>query len=294
MVFTTQALLRSRANIDFFARLLRRRLAFYQWSRPFFYIYHQVDRLVRAGTGSGLNCSLGNDPLPRSAILSAVLQGHSHGGLRWVHRSTVSTHPDTMVAHAAMLVSVAVQGAQLTGSEFEISRDELISLLYRTTTIPDLQERLKALASLLSEDGSLEAAAELLGFSQAANPCLVDSALLGIYAWLRYRGNYRRSVEEVSMLGGDTVSAAVVAGSLAGAELGVDAIPKDWLAQTAMQPYDRVWRERFIERLRDWPHGPEDIQRTRTLPSMPVRQVLRNLRYAWWWGTLPVRRIVSG
>lgn len=293
MIFTIQALLRSRADIDRFARLLTWRMRCYQLSRPLFLIYLQLCRGLHSGIARGLNSSLGNDPLPRAAILSVVLQGHSHGGLRWVHRSTVTTHTDAMIAHAAMLVSVAMQGAQMSGSEFEIPREQMFSLLRDTTTIPDLKERLTALESLLSQDGDLESAAGLLGFTDSVTPCLVDSALLGIFAWLRYKGNFRRAVEEVARLGGDTVPAAVVAGLLAGAELGADSIPKDWLEQTVMFPYGPEWRDRFIERLRDWPHGPEDIQRTKSLPWMPVEQISRNIQFTWWWTTLPVRRVLS-
>jgi ADP-ribosylglycohydrolase len=193
-----------------------------------------------------------------------------------------------------MLVAIAMQRAQMTGSDFEIQRDDCLNLLMEATHIPELRERLIALSSLLAQDQSLESAAELLGFKDCMAPSLVDSALLGIYSWLHHEGDYRSAVEEVVMLGGDSISAAVVAGALAGAELGVEAIPRDWIERTSMAPYERGWRERYIERLRDWPHGPEDILRTRPLPVMRLRQVLRNIQFSGWWITLPLRRLLSG
>lgn len=294
MIFTIQALLCSRASINRFASQLSWRLRCYQLCRPFFLTWLQLNRILHPRTDSALSSSLGNDPLPRAAILSVVLQGHSHGGMRWVHRSTVSTHRDGLVAHAAMLVAIAMQRAQMTGSDFEIQRDDCLNLLMEATHIPELRERLIALSSLLAQDQSLESAAELLGFKDCMAPSLVDSALLGIYSWLHHEGDYRSAVEEVVMLGGDSISAAMVAGALAGAELGVEAIPRDWIERTSMVPYERGWRERYIERLRDWPHGPEDILRTRPLPVMRLRQVLRNIQFSGWWITLPLRRLLSG
>jgi ADP-ribosylglycohydrolase len=290
MVLTIQSLLLSRASIDRFASALQWRLRYYRVGRPFAFAASSVGSFLNTEVSRGLSSSLGTDPLARAAMLSVVLQGHSHAGLRWVQRSTVTTHRDALVTNAAMLVAIAMQGSQLAGSEFEVPRDDMLELLSESTSIIELKDRLRALAVILKHDRTLLSAARLLGFAGSVPPCLVDAALLGIYAWLRYRGNYRRTVEEVTMLGGDVSSAAVVAGALAGAELGVDGIPSEWVERTIMDPHDASWRERYIERLRDWPHGPEDIQRTKLLPIMPFGQIKRNTTFAWWWMTLPFRR----
>jgi ADP-ribosylglycohydrolase len=290
MVLTIQSLLLSRASIDRFATALRWRLRYYRAGRPFALAASRVAGFLNTEVPGGLSPSLGTDPLARAAILSVVLQGHSHGGVRWVQRSTVSTHRDALVTNSAMLVAIAMQAAQIADSEFEVPRDQLLQVMSESTSMPELKDRLLALAMLLKHDRPLLSAARLLGFVGSVPPSIVDAALLGIYAWLRYRGNFRRTVEEVTMLGGDVCSAAVVGGALAGAELGVEGIPIEWVERTIMDPHDAAWRELYIERLRDWPHGPEDIQRTKHLPIMPLGQLRRNLFFAWWWMTLPFRR----
>jgi ADP-ribosylglycohydrolase len=63
-----------------------------------------------------------------------------------------------------------------------------------------------------------------------------DTAAVALYAWLLHRGNFRATVESVILAGGDTDTVAFVAGSLAGAECGMDGFEASW-----------------ISKLKDWP-----------------------------------------
>jgi hypothetical protein len=68
----------------------------------------------------------------------------------------------------------------------------------------------------------------------------------------------------------------VLAGSLAGITLGKNRIPRHWTKTVSFFPYEKAWREHLIERVKDWPHGVEDIQEARGLPSQYLGQIARN------------------
>lgn len=293
MIQTLQSLLLSRASIDRFAKALGRRIRWYRVSRPWMSTRDIVMSFAMGKESRAFLAGFGRDPITRAAILSVILQGHSNGGLRWVQRSTVVTHRDRLVCNAAMFVAIAMQYAQVTEGVTDIPRHDFFALLADATSLPEWKERLHVLGNLLGQRRSLVAASKSLGVrSQLQDDC-IESVLIGLYAWLRYRGDYRRTIERIAMLGGDTRAAAAIAGALAGAEHGPESIPEHWKQCTQMEPNDGRWMEECIERLRDWPHGPEDIQRTSSLRVMPLRQCLRNIRDLGLQITLPLRRWVD-
>ncbi len=61
--------------------------------------------------------------------------------------------------------------------------------------------------------------------------------------------------------------------ALSGASLGKKMIPPEWRKSLRLYPYDREWVENVIARVKDWPHGVEDIQAAhrRTILSSRVK-----------------------
>ena len=55
------------------------------------------------------------------------------------------------------------------------------------------------------------------------------STLLSIYCWYRYYGNYEKTIKEIIKCGGDTDTNAAIVGSLTGAVVGYNKLPKSWL-----------------------------------------------------------------
>lgn len=55
------------------------------------------------------------------------------------------------------------------------------------------------------------------------------STLLSIYCWLKYYGDYEKTIKEIIACGGDTDTNAAICGSLAGVSLGFDAIDSSYV-----------------------------------------------------------------
>ncbi len=274
MLMAIQAVLESRASADDFARTLRSRMVWYQRAHPLAHATSHAAKLV--WNRDALSVRTGDDPLARAIAMSVLLQGNDNFAVRWILRSTVVSHPDSRVANMSILVANAAQSAQLHGTESALAPQEVMERLSETTSLPSIQNDLEQMNRWLSKSFSLSLVASKLNNRRGIQPNLVTDGLLGMYAWLRYPNDYRTCIEKVVRLGGDTRGVASIAGALAGTQHGVRAIPKEWIERVTFYPYDPEWREHLIERVRDWPHGAEDIQNASALPIYPFGQLARN------------------
>ena len=274
-LMTIQSVLRSRAGVDDFADALRRRLKWYRLSQPIRSIASWIYRTVTQSRNH-LIASYGNDPMVRASLLSVVLQGHNDSALRWVQRSTLLSSHDDNVCQAAMLVAIAAQIVQMDRTRYAVSNQEIFPMLLRATKDEGITARLEMLEKLFKDRCSLTKAAASLGYPNGLNGNMVDSALIAIYAWARVPESYERCITQILRLGGNTATAATIAGCLCGIQHGVQGIPERWLERITLFPNETSWVERYVERIRDWPHGPEDIQKASSLPTMPIRQLIRN------------------
>jgi len=270
-----QAVLRSRASVDDFADALRHRLKWYRLSQPIRSITAWIYRTVTKSKNR-LIASFGNDPMARASLLSVMLQGHSDSALRWVQRSTLLSSRDDNVCQTAMLVAIAAQKAQMDRTRYAISNQEIFPMLMAAMKDESITARLKMLDELLKNRRSLTKAAANLGYPNGLNGNMIDSALIAIYAWARTPESYERCITRILRLGGNTANAATIAGCLCGIQHGVPGIPERWLERVTLFPNGASWVERYVERIRDWPHGSEDIQKASALPTMPIRQLIRN------------------
>lgn len=293
IVMTIQAILQSKANIDEFGDALRVRISWYRASRPWWALRNPRGAVGSSSEGREFRSIDGNDSMVRAALLSVVLQGHNSSALRWVQRSTMLSHEDALVSHAAMLVAITMQCAQMKRTSSAVDPKDLLRLLGDTTQLEALKQRLHALEGHLQRGDSLHRAARGLGYRRGVTDHVVDQSLLAIYAYCAHHGSYRECIEEVIKLPGSTMGVAALAGALVGVQNGVQDIPVAWRERVTMTPYDDEWISRYVERVQDWPHGPEDIQRTELLPSRYMGQMVRNLWQTWTSAQLQVWRRLS-
>ena len=106
------------------------------------------------------------------------------------------------------------------------------------------------------------------------------SSDLGIYTYVRHSESFSAGVEDLLSIPGELHGVLAIYGSLSAIHLGIKGIPKPLRTQLSLYPYSAAWVQQYVDRCLDWPHGTEDIQRTRSLPSHPVGQILRNLSRA--------------
>jgi ADP-ribosylglycohydrolase len=279
LLITTQALLESRTDKDRFANSLRKRISWYQRSFPIRHVQSFFSSAVRkfrnVSYDNSLELGFGDDPLVRSLILAVGLQGGMNNFSNWLEKSVEVTHGDFRVLHAATLTAYAAQIAQLHEDD-ALDPIKTLGMLIDATDEPELLNHLRDLDSHLRSRRSIAFVAKQFGWGNGVPADVLAVSILGIYSWLRHPISYRNAVERAVLLGGSCSAVAVLAGSLAGITLGKNRIPRHWTKTVSFFPYDKAWREQLIERVKDWPHGVEDIQEARGLPSQYLGQIARN------------------
>lgn len=279
LLMTVQAVLKSRADHRAFGRHLRRRLRWYRRSFPVRSAARSIQRLQKLFSDSSIPCGLASDPLARAVPLAILLQGNQYIQ-PWIEVSTQATSQDDRSIEASMLIANAIQSAQmLDPSEQILNPVSILDQLMTKVGDSELHSILADLRVSLLKGSSVYQAARSLGWGKGIPSHLYPIAAMAIYAWLRHFHRFRFAVERAALLGGSCGAVASLAGALVGTSLGKRSIPPEWLKSLTMFPHDREWREKLIDRVKDWPHGVEDIQKARAQPSQIIGQIFRNSFY---------------
>jgi ADP-ribosylglycohydrolase len=194
--------------------------------------------------------SAGNGPAMRAALLGVCL-GHDRERLRsFVRASTRLTHTDPKAERGALIVALAAHHGVMHGTQ--ASQGDTFFQEVRTL-LPDadeeLQSWLKQLEVHLQRGASAAELAEALGLASGVSGYMYHTVPLALYCWLRYAGDFRQAVEAVIDLGGDADSTGALVGGLAGATLGEQAIPREWLEGLIEWPRSVGWMRQLAERL---------------------------------------------
>jgi ADP-ribosylglycohydrolase len=276
LIITIQAMLLSKTDSNVFASQISKRIAWYQRAFPFQHISaHWKRRKTKDGESESMSLGVGDDPLVRALAMSVMLQGCTDSALRWFQNSVAISHSDSLALHASVLLGYAAQLAQVV-EPANFNSKEALDQLINCTDEPRLKGMLVRMSEFLSERRSIAYVAREFGWADGLPGEIYPSAAMGLYAWLRHHQSYRQCVERTVLLGGQCRGAAAVAGALSGIQLGKKHIPSKWLKGLSLYPYNKAWRENLIERVKDWPHGVEDIQRAHGVPSHIAGQILRN------------------
>jgi poly(ADP-ribose) glycohydrolase ARH3 len=130
-----------------------------------------------------------------------------------------------------------------------------------------LRAALAPFADLLQDVSRFSGAVDAIeqGLARGA-PCAEMAGVLGtgvdvfeavpmaIYCFLRHAGSLSDVVHQACFIGGDTDTIASMAGAIAGASLGRDAIPTAWLARVCEERYTPAVVEALADRLREAYH----------------------------------------
>ena len=275
MLVSVQAVLLSQAMSENFQSHLSERLAWYQRLQPTAYIGGFVNSLLGRSQSTA---KLGDDPLVRALALSVLMQGHHDGALSWVEDSTQLTFGNRWVIQASFLIATAAQVAQFHRTSHQISTANLLKDLRSATGSQEIQQRLDALIEAQEADETADSASRILGCKEHRwQDHLVDNALLAIYTFARHPDAIHKGLAELLELRGNLQGVLSLYAGLATVQSGVQGLPGLWPDRLSLYPYSSTWVQQYTDRCVDWPHGPEDIQATRCLPSHPVGQFVRNL-----------------
>jgi len=275
---TAQALLASGDDDGAFARSLAWRLRGWLAALPPAIGWATLRAIVRLWIGvppwrSGVR-SAGNGPLMRAPILGAALAARPERLARFVRASTRITHVDPRAEQAALVVAFAAAHAAL--ADVARTRDALLGTLRTFVADALFARQFDRMAASLRRDDAPLAFAAAMGFENGVSGFAPDSACAALFCWLRYPASFREPVAAVIGLGGDTDTTGAIVGGLAGAALGANAIPEEWLAGLAEWPRTAAWLTRLGTAAAA---AVDDEQPRRAVPLFWAALPLRNIAF---------------
>lgn len=252
-IFVAQSLLAHPNDPDRFARSLAWRLRGWFLTIPAGIGFATLRACIKLWLGfspgrSGV-WSAGNGPAMRAALLGVML-GDDRGKLRaFIRSSTRLTHTDPLAERGAYLIALAAHYGATAGD-----RDTFLTEAGKIfSEDPEWSRIGTALREHREKGRSIFNLASHLGLSRGVSGYIGHTVAVCLYSWLCHGNDFRRCVEDVILLGGDTDTTGAIAGALAGATVGASAIPPEWL-RLAEWPRSMKWMRGLAEQL-DKPPG---------------------------------------
>jgi hypothetical protein len=132
-----------------------------------------------------------------------------------------------------------------------VVREEFLSGVRES--LGEMDSKLADSLTRMEEHSEREAPAEelagALGLHRGVTGYVYHTVPVAIYCWLRSPGDFRKAVEEVIALGGDSDTTGAITGALVGATVGEAGIPADWVAGLLEWPRSVSWMQALGDRL---------------------------------------------
>lgn len=255
---TAQALLRSNQDPDRFSRSLAWKLRWWLVALPAGTGFATLRAIMKLWMGvppgkSGV-FSAGNGPSMRAPVIGAVFNREPDLLRLFTRSSTRLTHTDPKAEYGAWIVAEAASAAVSMGHE-GLDVLELVHRLRMNLDDKELDRLLDRLVEALDSSMSLREFADSIGLEKGVSGYVLHTVPVALYAFLKYLGDFDRTVMEVISLGGDTDSTGAVAGALAGAAIGIEGIPERWIKGIAEWPRSTEWMSRLAVRMADMASG---------------------------------------
>jgi ADP-ribosyl-[dinitrogen reductase] hydrolase len=249
-VFVAQSLARHPNDPERFARALAWRLRFWLLCLPAGIGLATLRSIVRLWCGvppsrSGV-FSAGNGAAMRAAIIGVLHAGDRDLRQRFIKASSVMTHSDPRAEFGAQVV--ADLAAFLTSNGTRPTVAELGEIFHRAGEGGDWRETVRrTLDACLS--GDLEDAVTPEGLKRGVSGFVLHTLPVAVAAWFIHFGDFRKTIESIAVLGGDTDTVAAIAGSLAGISCTKKGIPEDWITGLVDRPHSVAYFSKLAETL---------------------------------------------
>jgi len=160
------------------------------------------------------------------------------------YQSSRITHAHILGMEGAALQAMAVSLAVAEDSARPFDPLSFLSRLLDFTTEDTYRDKLGKFSMLLEHPDDRKRVVRELGHGIEA----FNSVPTAIFAFLSHPADFTSTVIYAISLGGDTDTIASMAGAIAGAYLGVDCLPTDWLGRLENHDYlfslaERLWRQ---------------------------------------------------
>ena len=220
--------------------------------------------------------SAGNGPAMRAPLLGVCFAGRPELLEAFVQASTRMTHRDAQAEQGALAVALAAAHAARRGRAGPDAEAALSEWEARITE-PALRAVLPRLRAAWMRRASVAQFAAELGLEHGVSGYVMHTVPVVLYTWLRHGRDFRRALEEIILLGGDSDTTGAILGGVMGAGLGPDAIPTEWISGVAEWPRTTSWMQRLGERLAARFTGERTLGAERPLPLFWPGLVPRNL-----------------
>ena len=187
--------------------------------------------------------SAGNAPAMRSALIGVASQSDAQCE-EFVRRATRLTHTDPKAEEGALVVARA---AGLTARGIAIEPAAFLLNEANRVSGSELGERLTAAHRSLVDGVQPSEFAEAQGWSKGVSGYVNETVPAALYCWAASLDDFRQSVTNAVLLGGDTDSVAAITGAISGANLGHSAIPGEWISRLAEWPRNVAWMHKTAE-----------------------------------------------
>jgi ADP-ribosylglycohydrolase len=189
--------------------------------------------------------SAGNGPTMRAALLGVVATSQEQL-VELNRRSTRLTHTDPRAEEGALLIARA---AGLTRAGSGQTPLAFLKEAAKSLEGEELRGRIENAASALERGESPQEFAASQGWGDGVTGYVNQTVPAALYCWARFPNDLRAGVTSAVLLGGDTDSVASIAGAVLGANIGADAVPRDWVDQLSEWPRTPAWMAILAERL---------------------------------------------
>lgn len=187
--------------------------------------------------------SFGNGAAMRVSPVGLLFWNRPEELERTARLSSLITHSHALGIEGALLQALAVARAVGHNPDRQLDAAAFISHLLTSTTEDIYRRKIARLSSLLEHPGDRRLVIAELGHGVEA----LNSVPTAIFSFLSHPGDFAATVTYAVSLGGDTDTIASMAGAIAGACLGVDALPSRWLDRLENRDYiadlaRRLWQ----------------------------------------------------
>jgi ADP-ribosylglycohydrolase len=222
----------------------------------------------------------------RAGVLGLCLHRDGDPLREFVRASTRITHTDPKAETGAMLFALGAREAyRARGSA--VDAEAFLQICRQQPLEPEWLAAIEHLQQSLAAGESAAEFAARLNCQRGITGYIVHTVAAVLFCWLRWPGEFRRPMEEIILLGGDSDSTAAILGGLAGASCGTQSIPTEWISHLAEWPYSVDWmaavlgpelQRRFGD---DQPATPMIVRREAPTPLprslMPLAVIVRNV-----------------
>lgn len=226
---TGRALLAEPKDPEAFGRRLSRQLRWWLAAAPAGVGLATAKAIVRLWLGfpsskSGVR-SAGNGPAMRAPIIGAFFANDPKRMTDFVRASTRITHTDPRAEVGALAVAMAASAA----ARGPVDPGAVLAQLCAIDADADWRSLVDRIRDALAAAIPVSDFAAGLGLSRGVTGFIYHSVPVALFAWLRHLGDFRATIEAVVRCGGDTDTVAAIAGGLAGAIVGPEGIPPEWV-----------------------------------------------------------------